>query len=203
MVYSETEIERIAHVAFDAARKRKQHVTSVDKANVLQNGILWREVVTRVATEYPEVTLDHLLADNAAMQLVARPRDFDVILAENLFGDFLSDEMAMIAGSLGMLSSASLGESKGDGLYFGLFEPSGGSAPDIAGKGIANPIAQILSAAMLLRYSGGLTGVAGRIDAAVKAAIDAGFRTADIFTGAEGTRKVGTAEMGDAIVGYL
>lgn len=203
MVYSESEIERIAHVAFDAAQKRRKHVTSVDKANVLQNGILWREVVVRVAAEYPDVTLDHLLADNAAMQLVARPKDFDVILAENLFGDFLSDEMAMIAGSLGMLSSASLGDSKGDGLYFGLFEPSGGSAPDIAGQGIANPIAQILSASMLLRFSCGMIDAADRIDAAVKAAIDAGYRTGDIYRGAEGTQKVGTAEMGDVIVANL
>ena len=203
MVYSESEIERIAHVAFDAAQKRKKHVTSVDKANVMQNGILWREVVTQVAEEYPDVTLDHLLADNAAMQLVARPKDFDVLLAENLFGDFLSDEMAMIAGSLGMLSSASLGESKGDGLYFGLYEPSGGSAPDIAGQGIANPIAQILSASMLLRYSCGLIDASDEINAAVKAAIDAGYRTGDIFTGEEGTQKVSTAEMGDVIVANL
>ena len=203
MVYRESEIERIAHVAFSAAQKRDKRVVSIDKANVLQNGLLWREVVVRVAKEYPDVTLSHLLVDNAAMQLVARPKDFDVVLAENLFGDILSDEMAMIAGSLGMLSSASLGESKGDGLYFGLYEPSGGTAPDIAGQGIANPIAQILSAAMMLRFSFGLNEAADAIDAAVKGAIDDGYRTGDIFTGGEGTQKVGTAAMGDVIVSKL
>jgi 3-isopropylmalate dehydrogenase len=203
MVYRESEIERIAHVAFAAARTRDKRVVSIDKANVLQNGLLWREVVVRVAAEYPDVTLSHLLVDNAAMQLVARPKDFDVVLAENLFGDILSDEMAMIAGSLGMLSSASLGQSKGDGLYFGLYEPSGGTAPDIAGKGIANPIAQILSAAMMLRFSFGLNEAADAIDTAVKATIDAGYRTGDIHTGAAGTQKVGTAEMGDAIAGRI
>ncbi|MCB1233123.1 MAG: 3-isopropylmalate dehydrogenase [Verrucomicrobiae bacterium] len=203
MVYKESEIERIAHVAFAAAQKRDKRVVSIDKANVLQNGLLWREVVVRVAKEYPDVTLSHLLVDNAAMQLVARPKDFDVVLAENLFGDILSDEMAMIAGSLGMLSSASLGESKGDGLYFGLYEPSGGTAPDIAGQGIANPIAQILSAAMMLRFSFGLNEAADAIDAAVKSAIDDGYRTGDIFTGGEGTQKVGTSAMGDVIVSKL
>ncbi len=203
MVYKESEIERIAHVAFSAAQKRDKRVVSIDKANVLQNGLLWREVVVRVAKEYPDVTLSHLLVDNAAMQLVARPKDFDVVLAENLFGDILSDEMAMIAGSLGMLSSASLGESKGDGLYFGLYEPSGGTAPDIAGQGIANPIAQILSAAMMLRFSFGLNDAADAIDAAVKGAIDDGYRTGDIYTGGEGTRKVGTSAMGDVIVSKL
>jgi 3-isopropylmalate dehydrogenase len=203
MIYRESEIERIAHVAFAAARTRDKRVVSIDKANVLQNGLLWREVVVRVAKEYPDVTLSHLLVDNAAMQLVARPKDFDVVLAENLFGDILSDEMAMIAGSLGMLASASLGKSKGDGLYFGLYEPSGGTAPDIAGKGIANPIAQILSAAMMLRFSFGLNEAADAIDTAVKATIDAGFRTGDIHTGEPGTQKVGTAEMGDAIAGRI
>ena len=203
MVYRKSEIERIAHVAFSAARKRGKKLTSIDKANVLQNGVLWREAVVEVAANYPDVELDHLYVDNAAMQLIARPRDFDVVLAPNLFGDILSDEMAMIAGSLGMLSSASLGKSKGDGLYFGLFEPSGGSAPDIAGQGIANPIAQVLSASMLLRFSFGLGEAADAIDGAVKAAIDEGYRTGDIFTGAEGTRKVGTAEMGDVIVGRI
>lgn len=203
MIYRESEIERIARVAFAAARTRDKRVVSIDKANVLQNGLLWREVVVRVAQDYPDVTLSHLLVDNAAMQLVARPKDFDVVLAENLFGDILSDEMAMIAGSLGMLSSASLGQSKGDGLYFGLYEPSGGTAPDIAGKGIANPIAQILSAAMMLRFSFGLNEAADAIDAAVKATIDAGFRTGDIYTGGEGTQKVGTVEMGDAIASRL
>jgi 3-isopropylmalate dehydrogenase len=149
------------------------------------------------------VTLSHLYVDNAAMQLIARPRDFDVVLAENLFGDILSDEMAMIAGSLGMLASASLGQSKGDGLYFGLFEPSGGTAPDIAGKGIANPRAQILSAAMMRRFSFGQNAAADAIEAAVKAVIDDGYRTGDIYTGCEGQKKVGTSEMGDAIVAKL
>lgn len=203
MVYKQSEIERIAHVAFGAARKRDSRLTSIDKANVLQNGVLWRRTVEEVAKEYPDVKLDHLYVDNAAMQLVARPKDFDVVLAENLFGDILSDELAMIAGSLGMLASASLGKSKGDGLYFGMYEPSGGSAPDIAGQGIANPIAQILSAAMMLRYSFGLNEASDAIDAAVKSVIDDGLRTGDIFTGAEGTRKVGTAEIGDAITARL
>lgn len=203
MVYAQSEIERIAHVAFRGAQLRDKRLTSIDKANVLQNGLLWRETVETVAKEYPDVTLDHLYVDNAAMQLIARPRDFDVVLAPNLFGDILSDEMAMIAGSLGMLSSASLGESKGDGLYFGLFEPSGGSAPDIAGQGIANPIAQILSAAMMLRFSFGLNEAAEAIDNAVKAVIDEGYRTGDIFTGADDQKKVGTSEMGDAVVSHL
>lgn len=203
MVYARSEIERIARVAFSAAQKRGGRLTSIDKANVLQNGILWRRTVEEVAKDFPEVKLSHLYVDNAAMQLIARPRDFDVVLAENLFGDILSDEMAMIAGSLGMLASASLGESKGDGLYFGLFEPSGGTAPDIAGKGIANPIAQILSTAMMLRFSFGLNDAADAIEAAVKAVIDDGYRTGDIYTGSEGQRKVGTAEMGDAIVAKL
>lgn len=203
MVYHQSEVRRIAEVAFSAAQKRDKRITSIDKANVLQNGILWRETVEEVAKEYPDVTLDHLYVDNAAMQLITRPRDFDVVLAPNLFGDILSDEMAMIAGSLGMLSSASLGESKGDGLYFGLFEPSGGSAPDIAGQGIANPIAQILSASMMLRFSFGLNEAADTIESAVKAVIDDGFRTGDIFTGADDQKKVGTSEMGDAILAKL
>ncbi len=203
MIYRESEIERIARVAFTAARQRSQRVTSIDKANVLENGLLWRAVVERVARDYPEVRLDHLYVDNAAMQLIRRPQDFDVVLAENLFGDILSDEMAMIAGSLGMLSSASLGQSREGGLYFGMYEPSGGTAPDIAGQGIANPIAQILSAAMLLRYSLGLTHEADAIEAAVRAAIDAGARTGDIFTGAPGTEQVDTATMGDTILSHL
>jgi 3-isopropylmalate dehydrogenase len=203
MVYSKSEISRIAHVAFTAAQKRDKRITSIDKANVLQNGILWRETVEEVAKNYPDVTLDHLYVDNAAMQLIARPRDFDVVLAPNLFGDILSDEMAMIAGSLGMLSSASLGESKGEGLYFGMYEPSGGSAPDIAGQGIANPIAQILSAAMMLKFSFGLGDAAEAIESAVKAVISDGLRTGDIYTGAEDQKKVATAEMGDAIVAKL
>ena len=199
MVYRQSEIERIAHVAFRAAMGRSKKVTSIDKANVLQNGILWREVVEDVAKSYGEVQLDHLYVDNAAMQLIRRPKEFDVVLAENLFGDILSDEMAMIAGSLGMLSSASLGEAKEGGLYFGLYEPSGGSAPDIAGQGIANPIAQILSAGMMLRYSLGEAAAADSIDEAVKAVIDAGLRTGDLFTDAPGTSKVNTAEMGAAV----
>jgi len=178
---------------------RGKKLTSIDKANVLENGVLWRQTVNEVAQQYPEVTLSHLYVDNAAMQLIRNPRGFDVVLAENLFGDILSDEMAMIAGSLGMLPSASLGlkETK-PGCRFGLFEPSGGSAPDIAGKGIANPIAQILSAGMMLRYALGEPVAADAIDMAVKKAIDRGFRTGDIYS--EGTIRVGTAEMGDAIL---
>ncbi len=203
MVYKKSEIARIGHIAFKAAQGRRKHVTSVDKANVLTNSVLWRETMIEVAKEYPDVTLAHLYVDNAAMQLIKAPRSFDVLVTENLFGDILSDEMAMIAGSLGMLASASLGKPKGDGLYFGLFEPSGGTAPDIAGKGIANPIAQILSAALLLRFSLGMEKEAAAIETAVKKVIDDGFRTGDIFTGASGTRKVGTAEMGAAVVAAL
>ncbi len=198
MVYRQSEIERIARVAFETARTRQGRLVSVDKANVLENGVLWRRVVTAMGrTEFPGVKLSHLYVDNAAMQLIRRPRDFDVLLAENTFGDILSDEMAIIAGSLGMLPSASLGEGKGEKGRFGLYEPSGGTAPDIAGKGIANPIAQILSAALLLRYSLGLTEAARAIEEAVARVINEGLRTADIFTG-EG-RKVGTEEMGEAI----
>jgi len=201
MIYWESEIERIAHVAFQAAMKRRQHVTSIDKANVLQNGILWRQTVDRVAHEYPDVKLRHLYVDNAAMQLIRDPKGFDVILAENLFGDILSDELAMIAGSLGMLPSASLGISKGDGRYFGMYEPSGGSAPDIAGLGIANPIAQILSMAMMLRYSAGREDAALAVESAVRQVIGAGLRTKDIHT--EGAQLVGTAEMGRAVAAAL
>ena len=203
MVYSKSEIARIAHVAFSAAQKRDKRITSIDKANVLQNGILWRETVEEVAKDYPDVALDHLYVDNAAMQLITRPRDFDVVLAPNLFGDILSDEMAMIAGSLGMLSSASLGESKGEGLYFGMYEPSGGSAPDIAGQGIANPIAQILSAAMMLKFSFGLGEAADAIEAAVKEVIDDGYRTGDIYTGDDEQKTGATVEMGDASTAKL
>jgi 3-isopropylmalate dehydrogenase len=203
MVYKKSEIVRIAHVAFKAAQLRGKHVTSVDKANVLTNSVLWRETMLEVAKDYPDVTLAHLYVDNAAMQLIKAPRSFDVLVTENLFGDILSDEMAMIAGSLGMLASASLGKPKGDGLYFGLFEPSGGTAPDIAGKGIANPIAQILSAALLLRFSLGLEQEALAIENAVKQVIEDGLRTGDIFTGAPGTRLVNTAEMGAAILAAL
>lgn len=201
MVYRKSEIERIAHIAFDAAMGRSKRLTSIDKANVLENGVLWRQTVTEVAKQYPEVTLNHLYVDNAAMQLIRNPKGFDVVLAENLFGDILTDEMAMIAGSLGMLPSASLGLRETAYGRFGLFEPSGGSAPDIAGKGIANPIAQILSAAMMLRYSLGETAAADAIDAAVRKVIDQGFRTGDIYT--EGTKRVGTVEMGDAVVAAL
>ena len=203
MVYKKSEIERIAHVAFKAAQGRRKQLTSIDKANVLENGLLWRATVEEVAKAYPDVKLSHLYVDNAAMQLIKQPRSFDVVLCENLFGDILSDEMAMIAGSLGMLASASLGKAKEGGLYFGLFEPSGGTAPDIAGKGIANPIAQILSAALLLRFSLGLEKEAAAIEAAVRQVIDDGLRTGDIFSGAPGTRRVGTAEMGDAIAQAL
>jgi 3-isopropylmalate dehydrogenase len=195
MVYKKSEIERIAHVAFKAAQGRRKHVTSIDKANVLENGLFWRATVEQVAKNYPDVKLSHLYVDNAAMQLIKQPKSFDVVLAENLFGDILSDEMAMIAGSLGMLASASLGKVKGDGLYFGLFEPSGGSAPDIAGKGIANPIAQILSAALMLRFSFGEEEAAKSIELAVRRTIDDGLRTGDIMTDAGGLRLVGTEEM--------
>ncbi len=200
MVYKKSEIQRIAHVAFKAARARGKQLTSVDKANVLTNSVLWRETMVEVAAEYPDVKLSHLYVDNAAMQLIKAPRSFDVIVTENLFGDILSDELAMITGSLGMLASASLGKAKGNGLYFGLFEPSGGTAPDIAGQGIANPIAQILSAALLLRFSLGMEDEAQAIENAVKAVINDGLRTGDIFTAAPGTRKVGTVELGDAVV---
>ena len=200
MVYKKSEIVRIAEIAFRAAQGRSKRLTSIDKANVLANGMLWRETVTEVAKQFPDVELDHLYVDNAAMQLIRRPREFDVVLAPNLFGDILSDEMAMIAGSLGMLASASLGAAKEGGHYFGMYEPSGGSAPDIAGQGIANPVAQILSASLMLRHSLGLPEAADAIDSAVRGAIDEGCRTGDIYTGAEGTRKVNTSEMGDAIV---
>lgn len=203
MVYRRSEIERIAHVAFKAAQGRDKRLTSVDKANVLAVSVLWREVVEEVAKGYPDVTLDHLYVDNAAMQLIRRAPDFDVIVTGNLFGDILSDEMAMISGSLGMLPSASLGEINEQGLSFGMYEPSGGSAPDIAGKGIANPIAQILSLAMLLRYSLGATEAADAIDAAVSKAIGDGYRTGDIHSGKDGETLVNTAEITDAIIARL
>ena len=201
MVYRQSEIERIAHVAFRAAQGRSKRLTSIDKANVLENGVLWRQTVTALAKQYPDVQLSHLYVDNAAMQLIKNPRGFDVILAENLFGDILSDEMAMITGSLGMLPSASLGLKETATGRFGLFEPSGGTAPDIAGKGIANPIAQILSAGMMLRYALGQPGAADAIDSAVRTVIDAGLRTGDIWS--EGTKRVGTREMGEAIAAAL
>jgi len=201
MVYKKSEIERIAHIAFQAAMGRRKVLTSIDKANVLENGVLWRKTINEIAAQYPEVKLNHLYVDNAAMQLIKNPKGFDVVLAENLFGDILSDEMAMITGSLGMLPSASLGLKETADGRFGMYEPSGGTAPDIAGKGIANPIAQILSAAMMLRYSLGLPEAAQAIDQAVCRVIEQDFRTGDIYT--EGTKRVGTREMGDAILAAL
>jgi 3-isopropylmalate dehydrogenase len=197
--YSIPEIERIARVAFEAAGGRDGRVTSVDKANVLETSRLWRETVTRISEDYPDVTLDHLLVDNAAMQLVARPAEFDVILSENLFGDILSDESAMLTGSLGMLPSASLG----DGTGPGLFEPVHGSAPDIAGTGSANPLAKILSAAMMLRHSLGEEEAALRIERAIDRVLDAGLRTADIFSGASNETRVGTEEVTAAVIEHL
>jgi 3-isopropylmalate dehydrogenase len=196
MHYSEPEVERIGHVAFEAARKRGKKVCSVDKANVLETSQLWREVMIRVGKDYPDVALSHMYVDNAAMQLVKAPKAFDVVVTGNLFGDILSDEAAMLTGSIGMLPSASL-----DKNNKGLYEPSHGSAPDIAGKGIANPLATILSAAMMLRYSLGMPAEADRIESAVQKVLSQGLRTADIFT--EGTTKVSTVEMGDAVVAAL
>ena len=193
MRYSRPEIERIAHVAFQAARKRNKRVTSVDKANVLETFQFWRDVVTEVHAEYPDVALDHLYVDNAAMQLVKAPKAFDVIVTGNMFGDILSDEAAMLTGSIGMLPSASL-----NAQNRGLYEPSHGSAPDIAGKNIANPLATILSLAMMLRYSLNQPEAALRIEAAVTKVLESGLRTADIWS--EGTQRVGTREMGSAVV---
>ena len=203
MVYRRSEIERIAHVAFKAAQGRDKRLTSVDKANVLAVSVLWREVIEEVAKDYPDVNLDHLYVDNAAMQLIRRAPDFDVIVTGNLFGDILSDEMAMISGSLGMLPSASLAEINEQGLSFGMYEPSGGSAPDIAGQGIANPIAQILSLSMLLRYSLGAADAADAIDAAVAKTIEDGFRTGDIYSKSEGETLANTAEITNAILARL
>lgn len=203
MIYRKSEIERILRVAFNAARGRGKKLVSVDKANVLATSVLWRETANEVGREFPDIALSHLYVDNAAMQLVRRPDSFDVLVTENLFGDILSDEMAMISGSLGMLPSASLGKQKPGGLYFGMYEPSGGSAPDIAGQGIANPIAQILSTAMLLRFSLGEAEAAAAIEAAVAKTIDDGFRTGDIATGADGESRVGTVGMADAILARL
>jgi 3-isopropylmalate dehydrogenase len=199
MVYTTPEIERIAHVAFRTARLRRKKLCSIDKANVLENGVLWREVVTQVAKQYPDVALEHMFVDNGAMQLVLKPTQFDVLLCENMFGDILSDEAAALAGSLGMLPSASLGAQSGDRI-FGFYEPAGGTAPDIAGKNLANPIAQILSAALMLRHSFSLNDAANAIEQAVGKAISAGNRTGDIFSPSEtSARKVGTTQMGDAI----
>lgn len=197
MRYSRPEIERIAHVAFQAARKRGKKVTSVDKANVLETFQFWKDVVTEVhAKDYQDIELEHMYVDNAAMQLVKAPKKFDVVFTGNMFGDILSDEAAMLTGSIGMLPSASLNE-RGQGLY----EPSHGSAPDIAGKGVANPLATILSAAMMLRFSLGQEQAAQRIEAAVQQVLTDGLRTADIHS--EGTQRVGTREMGDAVVAAL
>ncbi len=192
LTYSETEIRRIARRGFDIAMKRRKKVTSVDKANVLDSSRLWRSVVEEVAKDYPEVTLEHMLVDNCAMQLVRDPKQFDVILTENMFGDILSDEASMVTGSIGMLSSASLNETK-----FGLYEPSHGSAPDIAGQDKANPIATILSAAMMLRFSLDLDEAADAIEAAVKQVLKDGYRTGDIMS--EGCTLVGTVKRGDLI----
>lgn len=196
MRYSKPEIERIAHVAFQAARKRGKKVTSVDKANVLETFQFWKDVVTEVHAQYPDVELEHMYVDNAAMQLVKAPKKFDVIVTGNMFGDILSDEAAMLTGSIGMLPSASLNADNR-----GLYEPSHGSAPDIAGQGVANPLATILSAAMMLRFSLNQPEAADRIESAVKSVLAQGLRTADIYS--EGTRKVGTREMGDAVVAAL
>ena len=196
LVYTRPEIERITHVAFQAAMKRGKKVVSIDKANVLNSMVFWREIVAGIAKDYPEVELTNMYVDNAAMQLVKNPKQFDVILCGNMFGDILSDEASMITGSLGMLPSASLSEGS-----FGLYEPAGGSAPDIAGKGIANPIAQILSAAMMLKYSFGMDNTYDNIFNAITAVLNDGLRTGDIFS--EGCKKVNTAEMGDAIVAKL
>lgn len=196
LTYNEQEVRRIAKRGFDIAMKRRKKVTSVDKANVLDSSRLWRSVVEEVAKDYPEVTLEHMLVDNCAMQLVKNPKQFDVILTENMFGDILSDEASMVTGSIGMLASASLNETR-----FGLYEPSGGSAPDIAGQGIANPIATILSAAMMLRFSFDLDKEADAIEKAVAQVLKEGYRTIDIMS--EGKKQIGTSKMGDLIASFI
>ena len=196
MIYSESEIRRIAKVAFEAARRRSRKVCSVDKMNVLECTQLWRDVVSAMAGEYPDVELTHMLVDNAAMQLVRSPKQFDVMVTGNMFGDILSDEASMLTGSIGMLPSASL-----DANNKGLYEPSHGSAPDIAGKGVANPLATILSAAMMLRYTFGMEDAAARIENAVKKVLALGYRTGDIYEA--GMKRVGTREMGDAVLAAL
>ena len=196
MVYSESEIRRIGHVAFQAAQKRNKKLCSVDKMNVLECTQLWRDVMIEIAHDYPDVELSHMLVDNAAMQLVKAPKQFDVMVTGNMFGDILSDEASMLTGSIGMLPSASL-----DDKNKGLYEPSHGSAPDIAGKGVANPLATILSAAMMLRYTFGLEDQAQRIETAVKKVLAQGYRTGDIYE--RGTNKVGSKEMGDAVLAAL
>jgi 3-isopropylmalate dehydrogenase len=196
MRYSEREIRRIARLAFEAARKRSRRVCSVDKANVLETTQLWRDVVTEVHAEFADVELTHMYVDNAAMQLVRNPKQFDVIVTGNMFGDILSDEASMLTGSIGMLPSASLNADN-----FGLYEPIHGSAPDIAGKGVANPLATILSLAMMLRYSLGQPAAADRVEAAVRKVLGQGLRTADIAQ--QGMRTVGTREMGDAVIAAM
>jgi len=196
MAYKRSEVQRIARMAFEAARLRRGRVTSVDKANVLTTMVLWREVVMEIAAEYPDIEVNHIYVDNATMQLVRDPHQFDVMLCGNMFGDIISDEAAMLTGSMGLLASASLNSDR-----FGLYEPAGGSAPDIAGKGIANPIAEILSAAMMLRHSFGLDDAAIAIDQAVAATLEKGILTADLTTDKE--KAVGTVAMGDAIVEAL
>jgi 3-isopropylmalate dehydrogenase len=199
MTLKAPEVERVAHVAFRAAWVRRKRLTSVDKANLLETSILWRHVVTEISRQYPEVTVEHMLVDTAAMQLVLRPTQFDVILCESTFGDILSDEAAALVGSVGLLPSASIGTPH-HGLAFGLYEPAGGTAPDIAGKNLANPIAQILAAALMLRYSFGLHAAAKAIENAVDQVIAQGYRTADLWLPNEPRfRKVTTSQMGDAI----
>jgi len=196
MIYSESEIRRIGKVAFEAARKRDKRLCSVDKMNVLETTQLWRDVMIELSADYPDVELTHMLVDNAAMQLVRAPKQFDVMVTGNMFGDILSDEASMLTGSIGMLPSASL-NAQGKGMY----EPSHGSAPDIAGKDLANPLATMLSAAMMLRYSFNMEAQAARIETAVKKVLAAGYRTGDIYE--PGTRRVGTREMGDAVIAAL
>ena len=198
MLYSRAEVERIARIAFEAAKLRGKKVTSVDKANVLATSVLWRKVVIEIAQEYPEVELEHIYVDNAAMQLIKDPSQFDVLLCGNLFGDIISDECAMITGSMGMLPSASMNDSD-----FGLYEPAGGSAPDIAGKGIANPIAQILSAAMMLRYSLKQEEAGQAIEQAVSLVLEEGYATGDLHSAANAKPVQNTAQMGDLIAAKI